>query len=87
MEKLEDILYVRIKDFEKGCWDGTIGNRNSGKEVQTRPILLGSQISRRGKMKLKLYSVIHLVVCLTTGSKPLPKRALHIVRSTASSFK
>jgi hypothetical protein len=30
---------------------------------------------------------IHLVVCLTTGPKPLPKRALHIVRSRASSFK
>ena len=29
----------------------------------------------------------HLVVCLTTGPKSLPKRALHIVRSTASSFK
>jgi hypothetical protein len=29
----------------------------------------------------------HLVVCLTTGPKPLPKRALHIVRSRASSFK
>jgi hypothetical protein len=27
------------------------------------------------------------VVCLTTGPKPLPKRALHIVRSRASSFK
>jgi len=32
-------------------------------------------------------SCIHLVVCLTTGPKPLPKRALHIVRSGASSFK
>jgi hypothetical protein len=31
--------------------------------------------------------IIHLVVCLTTGPKPLPKRALHIVRSRASSFK
>ena len=31
--------------------------------------------------------VIHLVVCLTTGPKPLPKPALHIVRSRASSFK
>ena len=31
--------------------------------------------------------VIHLVVCFTTGPKPLPKRALHIVRSRASSFK
>jgi len=30
---------------------------------------------------------IHLVVCLTTGPKLLPKRALHIVRSKASSFK
>jgi hypothetical protein len=29
----------------------------------------------------------HLVVCLTTGPKPLPKRALHIVRSRASSFR
>ena len=30
---------------------------------------------------------IHLVVCLTTGPKPLPKRALHTVRSRASSLK
>jgi hypothetical protein len=30
---------------------------------------------------------IHLAVCLTTGPKPLSKRALHIVRSRASSFK
>jgi hypothetical protein len=29
----------------------------------------------------------HSVVCLTTGPKPLPKGALHIVRSWASSFK
>ena len=33
------------------------------------------------------YSFIHLVVCLMTGPTPLPKRALHIVRSRASSFK
>jgi len=32
-------------------------------------------------------SFIHLVVCLTTGPKPLPKRALHIARSRDSSFK
>ena len=32
-------------------------------------------------------SFIHLVVCLTTGPKPLQKRALYIVRSRASSFK
>ena len=30
---------------------------------------------------------IHLAVCLTTGPKPLPKPALHTVRSRASSFK
>ena len=30
---------------------------------------------------------IHPAVCLTTGPKPLPKPALHIVRSRASSFK
>ena len=29
----------------------------------------------------------HPVVCLMTGSKPLPKRSLHILRSKASSFK
>jgi len=34
-----------------------------------------------------IISFIHLVVCLTTGPKPLPKRAVHIVRSRASSFK
>jgi hypothetical protein len=32
-------------------------------------------------------SFIHLSVCLTTGPTPLPKRALLIVRSRASSFK
>jgi len=34
-----------------------------------------------------IHSFIPLVVCLTTGPKPLPKPALHIVRSRASSFK
>ena len=34
-----------------------------------------------------IHSFIHSVVCLTTGPKLLPKRALHIVRSRASSFK
>jgi hypothetical protein len=34
-----------------------------------------------------IYIFIHLIVCLTTGTKPLPKRALHIVRFRASSFK
>ena len=34
----------------------------------------------------RLY-IHHLVVCLTTGPKPLPQPALHIVRSRASFFK
>ena len=34
-----------------------------------------------------IYIFIHVLVCLTTGPKPLPKRAPHIVRSRASSFK
>jgi hypothetical protein len=34
-----------------------------------------------------IYIYIHLLVCLTTGPKPLPKQAVHIVRSRAFSFK
>jgi hypothetical protein len=37
-------------------------------------------------LSLFMHSFIHLVVCLTTGPKSLPKRALRIVRSTASPF-
>ena len=32
-------------------------------------------------------TLIHSVICLTTGPKPPPKRCLHIVQSRASSFK
>ena len=39
------------------------------------------------RLSVKHNSFIHLVVCLTTGPKALPKRALHIVRSRASSLK
>jgi hypothetical protein len=34
-----------------------------------------------------IYSFIHLVVCLTTGPKPLSKRAVHIQQSRASCFR
>jgi len=34
----------------------------------------------------RCHSFIHLVVCLTTGPKPLPNRTLHIVLSRAFSF-
>jgi hypothetical protein len=32
-------------------------------------------------------SLIHLAVCLTTGPKPLPKRAFHTLQSRGSSFR
>jgi hypothetical protein len=32
-------------------------------------------------------SVIHSVVCFTTGPKPLPKRSFHVVQYRASSFR
>jgi hypothetical protein len=36
---------------------------------------------------LQIHIFIHSIFCLTTGSTPLPKRFLHVVRSRASSFK
>ena len=36
---------------------------------------------------VNIRSFIHLVACLTTGPKPLPKRAVHTVLSRASSVK
>jgi hypothetical protein len=51
----------------------------------------------RGELEMKshhpsfirsfIHSFIHLVVCLTKGPTPLPKRAVHIGRSRVSSFK
>ena len=38
-------------------------------------------------IKSRIHSFIHSLVCLTTGPKPVPKPALHPVRSRASSFK
>ena len=37
--------------------------------------------------KQRIDSLIHSVICLTTGPKPPPKRFLYIVQSRASSFK
>ena len=42
--------------------------------------ILGNNLTQRLKLCLSC-QLIHLVVCLTRGPKPLPKRALHIVRS------
>jgi len=56
-----------------------------------RRIVVNTGINFKVSKILLFYSnsctFIHLVVCLTTGPKPLPKPALHIVRSRASSFK
>ena len=58
-------------------------------------LMKGFRVSSRTSTRLRVLKIlckvksafIHLVVCLTTGPKPLPKQALHIVRSRASSFK
>jgi len=58
-------------------------------------LMKGFRVSSRTSTRLRVLKIlckvksacIHLAVCLTTGPKPLPKRALHIVRSRASSFK
>ena len=36
---------------------------------------------------IRILGSIHSAVCLTTGPKPVPKPALHTVRSRASTFK
>jgi hypothetical protein len=43
-------------------------------------------VYRNSFIHLLIHSFIHSAVCLTTGPKPRPKPALHIVRSRASSF-
>jgi hypothetical protein len=58
----------------------------SGRSGASR-ILRTSELSVYILVYICIYLFTHLVVCLTTGPKPLPKRALHIVRSRASSFK
>jgi len=46
-----------------------------------------SRTATPGCLHCDSVSFIRLLVCLTTGPKPLPKPALHIVRSRASSFR
>ena len=48
---------------------------------------MNSEISVPCVTESAFWLLIHLEVCLTTGPKPFPKRALHIVRSRTSSFK
>jgi hypothetical protein len=47
----------------------------------------GNRCKNIWDLKLLLYLLINLVVCITTGPKPLLKPAVHIVRSRACSFK
>jgi hypothetical protein len=59
--------------------------------IESRPSRERSRRLTAGAMArripgLKLTCVIHSVVCLTTRPYPLPKRVLHRVRSSASSF-
>jgi hypothetical protein len=56
----------------------------SSVSIQTRILWLVSYSPYRKWLR---WVFIQSELCLTTGSKPLPKRALHIVRSRASSFR
>ena len=59
----------------------------SGRQLEVVREWNGSWESQCCKNLPVIFVIIHLIVCLTTGPKPLPKRALHIVQSRASSFK
>jgi hypothetical protein len=58
-------------------------------------LMKGFRVSSRTSTRLRVLKIlckvksafIHLVVCLTKRPKPLPKRAVHLMRSRASSFK
>jgi hypothetical protein len=57
-----------------------------GGAVQWVVEVYGPRRVRKGSEKL-FKVVIHHIVCLGTGAQPLPKRVIHRVRCTASSFK
>ena len=78
----------RVSQYRPGCNSPTpiIKVQNSLRGFSLNAQLL-SIIICRYLIIIFTDSFIHLVVCLTTVPKPLPKRALHIVRSRASSFK
>ena len=66
------------------------GNRKKISRISTLSVaILLSMVFRLSNRDIPEYHHYHHhpVVCLTTGSKPLPKRSLHILRSRASSFK
>ena len=80
-EGVEDIstLWLPLRDFS------TLKIKGTPKWKVKTCILLWSknifQINIFDTPSLIGFNHHHLVVCLTTGPKPLPKRALHIVRS------
>jgi len=91
----EDVDKLRVKVLTNVEWWNEDSILKKGKTdlitVYYVTITRGTEFIRIWLSLLKprnllFYSFIQ-VVCLTTGPKPLPKRALHIVRSRASSFK
>jgi len=64
-----------------------MGNKHLGKSEKRITYFYISGLFKQCIRCNTIHSFIHLVVCLRTGPKHLPKRALHIVRSRASSFK
>jgi hypothetical protein len=68
-------------------WTGAENLDTSGIRSPDRPARNQSLYRLRYPAHVTSYSFIHLVVRLTTGPKPLPKRVLHTVRSRAFSFK
>ena len=73
--------------FEESIWDNTHTHIYIYK--YTLYIYTYIYIYTHTHIYIHIYThiFIHLAVCLTTGPKPLPKPALHIARSRASSFK
>ena len=69
-----------------------IFKNDSNKKNYENPSIWGrvgqcKRTDRRRDRQTDRQTIIHSAVCLTTGPKPLPKRAPHIMRSRASSFK
>ena len=80
VQKVEAILNVLIKglEIELQLKDAKVEQLETAiqeKGVETRPLLLGSQNSRRGKKKFKLFCVMYILnnfPCSTDFTDPLP---------------
>jgi hypothetical protein len=81
---LDSLSTDRAASAAKGSQDQPESEAHFGTQIQ--PHLQIFDTLHTG-VRYAADSFIHLLVCLTTVTKPLPKRALHIVRSRASSFR